>query len=59
MFQAQPHVDHQRPTHDQFCRCRTCKPAHPDDVAPLRVWLAISIMLCLFWAGFFYAAFGR
>lgn len=59
MFQASPHVDHQRPLHDQFCRCRTCKPAHPEDAGTLRVWLAIAILITLFWATVFYAALAR
>jgi hypothetical protein len=31
-----PVVNHADPIHDTYCRCRTCKPAHPADVGRLR-----------------------
>ena len=48
---ALPRVDHQRPIHDQFCRCRTCKPpriARGSEVRR-RTWVAIAILLATSW----------
>lgn len=32
-------------THDQFCRCRACKPAHPDNRHEGWGWFLLAVLL--------------
>lgn len=50
MHQASSPVGGIQPIHDQFCRCRDCKPPlTTNHDLRARVWVALAMLLAMFW----------